>query len=236
MTTTARQHLQHIADQWAALRELLTPHTTGGWLPVMGIQHLERDDSRTVEAAREYAERTATAPGERPVPIDLGVLDTIQAITTELCDLADEIAGSIQRPAFTARIRGASPLDDVARSLALMATKDQHDPRRWHFNLTDRDGGHAAGWLADRLGDSGGPFRPVSPAQTQQIYRSARHCRRLLDVALGETTEQGQALGRACPCGGQLALHHDDQTFRVACRTCEIAWTGPELLQLLDTA
>jgi hypothetical protein len=204
----------------------------------MGIRHLEeRGEQDRAEAAAEHAERTAAAPGERPAPLRVAVLDTITALDTELLHLADEIAGAIQRPAFTARVRSASPDDDVARSLALMAAKDAADSRRWRWNLAARDGAIAAAWLADRLADSGGPFRRLDDGQVQRIAATAAVCRHRADRTLHEYREGEETeLGLACACGGHLSVTPGQDDFVVRCGQCGIAWSGTALLDGLSAA
>lgn len=240
--TTAREHLAHIADQWPALRELLTASTPTTWPPAGRIADQERlvsdldQETARRQARQEYADRDPTAPGERPVPLRLGALDTMEEITTALCGLADQIAAQVQRPVINATVRGATILDEVARSMAMLALQDRLDINRWEYG--HRDVLRAVGWLDFRLHGPAGPCQALAPAHRQQILTTARRCTRLLDTALGETTPEPQRIGRPCACGGHLALTtaDDPAQIRVACETCEIAWTGPELLRLLDTA
>ncbi|WP_329564679.1 hypothetical protein [Kitasatospora sp. NBC_01266] len=236
-TATAVADLRHITTSWPALREQLTTSTPATWPPVMGIAHLERDEADLAEAAAEYAERTATAPGERPAPLRVPVLDVITALDDALCTLADEIASAIQRPAFTARIRSASPNDDVARSLALMAAKDSADKRRWRFNMAHRDGAVAAAWLACRLTSATGPFRPLTDDQRHQIARTAATARRRLDRAIGDHQDgEETALDLNCPCGGRLSATTGPTDFTIRCGQCGLICSGAALLDRLSAA
>jgi hypothetical protein len=232
--TTAQQHLTHIAEQWPALRALLDTATPTTWPPLMGIANLERDEALQAEAALERAERTAVAPGERPAPLRVAVLDTITALEEALLGLADEIAGSIQRPAFT--VRAANPHDAIAFSVAMIGLRDAQDQRRWRFNLAHRDGQVAAAWLADRLQGADGPFRALTHTQRQHINRIAAACRRRLDIALGEHYEDQQPLGRYCECGAELVLIVTKDSFVVRCAGCGTGWSGAELLERLEAA
>lgn len=234
-TATAIADLIHITVSWPALREQLTATTPAAWPPVMGIRHLERDDAELAEAAAEHAERTAVAPGERPAPLRVPVLDAITALDEELCTLADQIASSIQRPAFT--VRAANPHDQVARSIALMAAKDGADRRRWRYNLAHRDGALAAAWLADRLTSPEGPFRPLTDTQRQQIARTAADARHRVDRVLGEQ-QQGETtpLDLTCACGGRLAVTTGRDDFTIRCDRCGTACSGAWLLDRLSAA
>ncbi len=239
-TATAITDLTHIATHWAVLRDMLTTTTPTTWPPIMGTHHRDQDDEQLLEAAAERAERTAAAPGRRPAPLRVDVLDTITALDDALLSLADEIASSVQRPAFS--VRAASPHDVVARSVALMGAKDAADPRRWRFNMAHRDGAVAAAWLADRLTVAAGPFRALSLAQQEQIAHTAASCRRRLDRAIGEAAEPDEngvttvELDLTCGCGGRLSVTTGQTDFTVNCGSCGLIWTGTSLLNGLSAA
>ena len=235
--TTPQANLRHIAQRWADLRDLLTTRPADTWPPAMGLQHYDRDDqdeaalAATQQAAAERAERTALAPGVRPAPLRVSALDTLLELEAELLALADAIASAVQRPAFTTEVRSASPLDEVARSLALMGLKDQQDERRWRFNMATRDGQHAATWLADRIDGQAGPFRPLSDQQRADITAVARTVRRRLDQALGDS-ERRAPTAWACACGGQLDLVSGaDAEDRLECGKCG---TGRTIRSMID--
>ncbi|WP_441251172.1 hypothetical protein [Kitasatospora sp. McL0602] len=233
MTSTARADLQHIADNWATLREQLQTTTPRTWPPAMGLHHHLDDDEQAeldAQAAIERAERTALAPGVRPAPLRVAVLDTITAIEDELLALADEIASSVQRPAFT--VRAASPLDEVARSVALIGLKDAQNPARWRFNLAHRDGAIAAAWLAARLDGPAGPFRALNDDQQQRIASTAAVARRRLDRTLGETGDDDSpvVLSQVCECGGHLEVRTGIGDFVIRCAGCGTSWDGSALI------
>lgn len=239
MITTAQDNLRHIATQWPALRELLQTRTPSTWPPAGRMadhqRNLDQDDEATEllhqQAQAERAERTALAPGTRPAPLRVSVLDTVTELETELLELADAIASAVQRPAFTTTVRSASPLDEVARSLALMGLKDQQDARRWRFNMATRDGQHAATWLADRLDGEAGPFRPLSDQQRADITAVARTVRRRLDRALGEGERRAPTAWN-CACGGQLwIISGTDSDDRLECEKCG---TGRTIKAMID--
>lgn len=242
MTSTAHTDLTHIADRWPVLRELLEASTPRTWPPVMGLQHLEDDEDRLAAAdqaaAIERAERTAVAPGARPAPLRVAILDVITELEAELLALADEIASSVQRPAFTAAVRSASPLDDVARSLALMGLKDANDARRWRFNMARRDGATAAAWLAARTAGAAGPFRPLSDDQQHRIATVAAAVRRRLDRVIGDTEDVTRTRLRVtCGCGGRLeAITGGDGEPRIQCDRCGTHASMIALADGLDAA
>jgi hypothetical protein len=209
----------------------------------MGLQHLDLDDALAglevvdQQAAAERAERTAVAPGEHPAPLRVAVLDVIADLDAELLALADEIAGSIQRPAFTVKVSAASPQDKVALQIALMGLKDQQDERRWRFNMVGRDGAMAAQWLADRLVGADGPFQALTDAQRGRVVTTAAACRKRLDQALGDLDDQDVTeTDLACTCGGRLKVRTGESDFTVQCGKCGRTWTGTALLDGLSAA
>ncbi|MGE7432774.1 hypothetical protein [Kitasatospora sp. NPDC001175] len=231
--------LRHIAAQWPALRDQLTTPAAATWPPAGLGTYLSRldDEGRDAfhdEQAAERADRTATAPGQRPAPLRVSVLDALIEIEDELLALADEIASAVQRPAFT--VRSASPLDEVARSIALMGARDAADPRRWRFNMATRTGATAAAWLADRLDGPAGPHRALTDAEHHRVAAVASACRTRLDRALGEYTDGETALGRECACGAELTLTTGPDDFTIRCSGCGTTWTGTSLIRGLSAA
>ncbi|WP_282204514.1 hypothetical protein [Kitasatospora fiedleri] len=229
-TNPATTDLQHIADNWPLLRELLAARTPATWPPAGRMADHQRDldeanDADPIEqlnqlAALEWAERSDIAPGQRPVPLRVAVFDLLADLDAALLALADEIASAIQRPAFNTQFRSASPNDDVARSLALMGLKDQQDGRRWRFNMADRNGGTAAAWLADRMTTTGGPFAPMSIEQSARIDRVAAQARGRLDRVLGADGPTRTPLGQTCGCGGQLEMLTGPAAPVIRCTRC----------------
>ncbi|MFI6443799.1 hypothetical protein [Kitasatospora sp. NPDC050543] len=233
-TSTAHADLTAIARHWDDLRDMLTAHTTTGWIPLMGMHHLDRDDAEQAEAAAERAERTAVAPGERPVPLRVAILDTIQALDGELLHCADQIAASIQRPAATVR-PSAGPGDETGRALRLAAATDAADARRWHWNGTRRDGLTAARWLLARIDERPGPFRPLLEGERLRITAVAAGARRRLDTALG-LGQREDSIQRRCPCGGPMLLRQGGVLEpEVQCQACGIRWIGAAMVQLIHS-
>ncbi|MGW4648064.1 hypothetical protein [Kitasatospora sp. NPDC004289] len=215
-STTPQANLRTIADRWTDLRELLQTRTPQTWPPAGRLADhqadLDQDDPDATEllhqqAAVERAERTALAPGTRPAPLRVGVLDALVEMEAELLELADQIASAVQRAPFT--LHAASPFDERARDIALataaMAERDRTDARRWRFNLGPRTAEHAAAWLADRLDGPAGPHRALTYAEGRQVAYVARAVRQRLDRALGET-ERRAVTNFPCGCGGQLDI------------------------------
>lgn len=125
---TTADDLRHIATHWDDLRDMLTiPAITGGLgQGLRAYLTAEQEDDRDQLAATERAERTAIALGERPVPLRLSVLDTIQHVEAALLDLADQSAQ--------------------------LEPADIPDAERWRYNASWRHGAPwACMWLAGAL-------------------------------------------------------------------------------------
>lgn len=240
MNTTPHADLAHIVTNWDTLRDMLTTPTTATWPPTSLSDYLNALDQAdaeqyAAEQAAEHAERTATAMGERPVPLRLTVVDTIRALDAALLHLADTLASAIQRPAATVR-RSAGPGDILGRQLRLIATQDEADTARWRFNLTDRSGRTAARWLAARVAGEPGPHRPLTEDELATVARVAAGARERLDKALGIGRRE-DPIPRRCSCGGRMVMRQGGgQDPEVQCEGCGTRWVGPELVQLLDAA
>ncbi len=242
MTTdrTAYDDLTTIVDLWGDLRAHLDAPTVASWPPAGLTAYLAALDEHAREEyladqAAERAERTATAPGERPVPLRLTVLDTIRALDAALLHLADEVASTVQRPARTAA-KAAGPGDDIGLRLSLAAAADQADPRRWHWNGDHRDAGTAANWLAQRIAGEAGPFRSLHQTDRDRIGLVAAGARQRIEKALGLDRRE-DAIPRPCGCGGQIVMRHGGgQDPEAECRECQRTWSGLALFQLLPKA
>lgn len=247
MTTTPQANLRHIAARWTDLRALLETRTPTTWPPAGRMadhqRNLDQDDADATEllhqqAAAERAERTALAPGTRPAPLRVNVLDTLIELEAELLDLADQIASAVQRAPFT--LHAASPFDERARDIALataaMAERDRTDPRRWRFNLGPRTAEHAANWLADRCDGPTGPHRALTYAEGRQVAYVARQVRQRLDRALGET-ERRAVTAFDCACGGRRELVSGGTgPERVECSKCGTSQTIASMIDQITAA
>src|SRR5690606_1321363 len=123
------------------------------------LRALEYADSQALQQARTG--RTELETGAGAAPLNLDALDAARTTELALLGTADHIATVAQRPAVTVTTRQGWT-DDLHRQAALLAARDQADPRRW--SLTDtatRTPVHAAVWLQQRLDGLPGPFRPL---------------------------------------------------------------------------
>ncbi len=275
MTTNATRHnpaaadLRVIASHWGNLHAMLTVPATADWPPAARMAdhqaQLTDDEQAELEAAAaaaaaEWAERTPIAMGERPVPLRLAILDTIRIVEAALIDLADQVAGNIQRPAATVR-RSASPGDTVGQALRLAATQDEADSRRWHYaggpaadktrpqvRHAGRTAPQAITWLLARVDAEPGPFRELRPIELDRLASATRAIRGTVERALrlGRRTDP---IPRPCPCGGRMVIHHGgaltlDAARRstwgsvldpeVECQDCGMRWVGAAMAALVQ--
>ncbi|NJP73386.1 hypothetical protein [Streptomyces sp. C1-2] len=161
-----------------------------------GRAHLPRPD------------RAAVQLGERPVPLRLHVVDACRAVEAALCALADEIAADIQRAPITPPRRGNAN-DPALRDLALLATRDDADPRRWHYNMRGRTAPRAAAWLLARWNDEPGPCRKLSGRHRIVIAAVAREAAARVERTIGGVDERRtEMVEQPCPwCSSELLLH-----------------------------
>lgn len=259
-TSTAHADLTAIVHSWADLRDMLDTPAASTWPPAgrMADYQAQLTDDELAElqdqAAAERAERTSLAPGERPVPLRVAVLDTITALDADLLLLADQIASSIQRPAIGApRPTGSGDL--VGLAVRLAATQDAADPRRWpaaaglpadrlrtSVHAGGRTGLAAATWLIARVDGKPGPFRPLHGTHLDLIAAGARAALRRIEQTLGSSRTTAD-IARRCPCGGPMVMREGGAEIRdgrpqpidpeVECRKCGIRWFGAGLVGLL---
>ncbi|MFE2045713.1 hypothetical protein ACFXAZ_33320 [Streptomyces sp. NPDC059477] len=222
---TPADDLDTITERWPTLRASAGQRPVTSWPPAMGITRLMSEEERQEHAA-ERADTAPDAPGPRPAPVDVDVLDVMTTIETGLITTADWLAERVQRPAVTAATgRGWS--DDVHRQVALIAARDAADPRRWRYTGQQRDAPTAAEWLALRLRSVPGPFRALDDGEREAVARVATMGATLLRRALGEQRRR-EAVPHPCPvpCGGQLVVEGGDGAPPVVrCEDCGRTWT-----------
>ncbi|MGW3166960.1 hypothetical protein ACWC9Q_29700 [Streptomyces sp. NPDC001142] len=217
-------HLDTITERWPTLQEAAGTRPATTWPPAMGISRLISEEERQT-LADERADTNPDAPGPRPTPIDVDVLDVMTTIETGLVTTADWLADRVQRPAFQAPTgRGWS--DEVHQTAALLAVADAADPRRWKFT-GQRDVPTAARWLAGRFRDEPGPFRALDDGERQAVAEVARMGAELVARALGDA-RRTTPVPHPCPvpCGGQLVIEGGDgEPPTVRCENCGRTWT-----------
>ncbi|MCX5601589.1 hypothetical protein OOK29_25905 [Streptomyces phaeochromogenes] len=239
---TTHEDLQTIIDAWDDLADLVEAPIFTTWPPPGTIPAYNRalDDAelRAVRAERaEYLVAGDDAPGTRPVPINLRAVDIQIHVTSELLELADQLAASVQRPPVQAESRKGWT-DTIHRETLLLAAKDAAHPARWHFDGREpanrehpqRTAVMAATWLQHRLTNPGPaePFRPLTVAQHDAVSTTAHSCVRMIDDFLGIHRRSVPIPGLLCPapCRGPLVMFGGDgDASTVRCRRCGRSWT-----------
>ncbi|MEU2180251.1 hypothetical protein, partial [Streptomyces thermolilacinus] len=204
MTTTA-QHLRTIALRWEDLRAALAADTqTPTWPPatlrqyLTQMEHHGREDAIVLRAL----ERDPGQIGERPIPIRVGVYDTMRAIEAALIETADQIAATNQ-------LNGGS----------------EH-PHRWRYQGR-RTAPYAALWLLARVERRFWPGRALTEAQEQHVARvaaeGARRIEQTLDLADGR---RDLTAAHPCQCGGTIEIYGGAGATPIArCQGCGVLWT-----------
>ncbi|WP_282795159.1 hypothetical protein [Streptomyces sp. CC224B] len=220
----AADDLDTITERWTALEEAAGTRPTTTWPPAMGIARILDDEQRQA-LAEERADTNPDAPGPRPAPVDIDVLDVMTTIEQGLITTADWLASRVQRPVVTAAT-GRGWGDELHRQVALLAARDGADPRRWRFT-GQRDAPAAAEWLALRVRVAPGPFRALDDGEQQAVARVAAMGAELIRRTLGEERRR-EAVPEPCPapCGGQLVVEGGDGAPPVvSCEDCGRTWT-----------
>jgi hypothetical protein len=233
VTTTAHQHLQTIINNWPYLNDMLDTHTAAPWPPSGRItdylRALEYGDSRALPQIR--AGRSELETGAGAAPLNLDALDAIRTTELALLGTADHIATVAQRYPVTVQ-NGRGWTDELHRQVALLAARDQADPRRWSLTHTPtRTPVHAAVWLQQRLDNVSGPFRPLTTDQQRLIEDVAREASERVQLAL-VILRRRTAVPYPCPHCRARALTvqgGDGQTPAAQCGKCGRTWTGQDV-------
>ncbi|MEV0691800.1 hypothetical protein [Streptomyces sp. NPDC050388] len=232
MTTaspTPQQHLQTVIDNWRYLTDMLDTHVSAPWPPAGRmadyLRALEFADSQTVRQQR--GTRELEVPAGQP-PLNLDAFDAIRTTELALLGTADHIAAVAQRYPITVDT-GRGWTDDLHRQVALLAIRDQADPRRWSFTDTaTRTPSHAAVWLQQRLDEADGPFRPLTTDQQRLIENVAREASTRVQMALA-ILRRHTSVPYPCPhCRARSLVVQggDGQTPAAQCGRCGRTWTG----------
>jgi hypothetical protein len=190
-------------------QQLVTRHDDQGRIVGYECAHCDHTGDGHAHPVRD--DRDPGRLGERPVPLRLHVVDACRAIEDALASLADEVAAAVQRAPITP-LRRPNPADPVARDLALLAARDEADPRRWRYNLGDRSAPTAAGWLLARVLDEPGPCGPLPDMWVYRIGQVAVTAANRIDRVIG-SGRRTAPMDRPCLwCGSTLVLHDDDSS------------------------
>jgi hypothetical protein len=237
MTTTAT-HLRTIALHWTDLHEAAgQPAIVHGFGQGLRGYLAALDERALLEAAwaraDERADTDPNAPGQRPIPVRLHILDTMRTVEAALVQCADDIAAAAQRapiPMPTARkadyrtLREARIARQERQRQEHLALADQRDPRRWKYT-GERTATYAALWLLARVERAPGPCRRITGAEERRIGTvaagAADRVERALDIAA-----QRKTLEQLHDCGGRIDVHGGEGRTPVGhCTGCGAIWT-----------
>jgi hypothetical protein len=229
---TAAADLRTIATTWPDLHTALgAPNVVGGFgrglrAYLNAVDALDADEVEAIghrRAAVRFLEQDAHLLGQRPIPIRLGVYETMRTIEAALTETADQIAAVVQRSPMSPAPRSWPAADQVRRDQ--LARADAIDPRRWRYTGT-RTAQYAALWLLGRVTGTGGPFTPLSDAQSRHIGHVAQDARRRIEQVL-DTGSETATLTPPCPdCGGTITVYGGAGASPLAnCVQCGGIWT-----------
>ncbi|MCI4143035.1 hypothetical protein [Streptomyces sp. MMS20-AI2-20] len=228
MNPTPQQHLQTVVDNWEHLADMLDTHVAAPWPPAgrMSDYLAALDYADAQHAPRPHSSRELEVPAGQP-PLNLAALDAIRTTELALLGTADHIAAQVQRYPVTVD-SGRGWTDDVHRQVALLAVRDQADPRRWSLtDTTTRTPCHAAVWLQQRLDNVPGPFRPLTVQQHDRIADVARESATRVQAALA-TLRRRTEVPYPCPHCRARALTvqgGDGRPPAAECGRCGRTWT-----------
>ncbi|MBC9714061.1 hypothetical protein H9Y04_15965 [Streptomyces sp. TRM66268-LWL] len=203
--------LAAVREQWGDLLAAIGRRPAAEWPPRDSRAYIdghlaEQSDDVDDEQPVETVGRLPLLLREHPAPLNLGALDAAIEVERELFDLADQVAGAVQRP-----IRAAFPHRGQYRH----DSADAADPARWHYQAPTSPGSRAFGlhwaavWLEGRALEEmhGDLFRPMPVRLLDHIALTAHRARRTVERSLGRDGRT-TTLDAPCPyCGGQLAGH-----------------------------
>lgn len=225
---TTATHLQTVALHWRNLHDALgQPAIHHGFgIGLRGhLQALAEHDLDLLAQARqdERADSSPEALGERPVPVRLHILDTMQHVHTTLLECADQTAASVQRPVMGLLPDTYPPADRARRELLVM--QDRKDPRRWKWTGSRPTAPYTALWLLARVQRAPGPFGTLTTLQLDAIAAVARDAAQRVEEAL-DIAAQRKTLERPCSCGGRIDVHGGEGKRPLAhCNGCGRIWT-----------
>ncbi|GGT43479.1 hypothetical protein [Streptomyces purpureus] len=228
MTATT---LRTIATLWPALDDALAAPTQHSWPPVelrsylAAMERLDIDDPTAYNTARRQLERSPDQIGQRPIPLNLGIHDTMRLVEAALHETCDQIAAANQREPITPAPAEWPTRDRIRRNK--LANADLHHPHRWHYTGRRPGAVHAALWLCARVEGIGWPGRPLTDVQRAHVASVAAGALHRIEAAL-DLADGSRELSSAhpCPCGGTIQVHGGAGALPVArCKQCGAIWS-----------
>ncbi|MFG2976270.1 hypothetical protein ACGFYY_25220 [Streptomyces sp. NPDC048331] len=220
------------------LRTLITLwpdlHTALGDRPIHGAYGLGLraylaaiDHHDPAEAAALRAEeRDPSQLGNRPVPLNLAIYDTMRAIEAALAHCAEVTAAAVQIEPVP--LPGPDwPAADQARRTAV-SRADLADRRRWRFGRSTPPATFTALWLLARVERRPGPFRVLTDVQARYVRAVATEALARAQAALDTDSNRMTELGEQhpCACGGRIEVYGGAGATPCArCTGCGALWT-----------
>ncbi|WP_327376220.1 hypothetical protein OG393_21075 [Streptomyces sp. NBC_01216] len=204
-TTDTATQLRRIARLWPDLQTALGTPTTTTWPPASLRTYLNALDhhDRTETAGLRALERSPDQLGNRPVPVNLRIMDTMRTVEAALHETATQIAATNQYSVKTSHLH------------------------RWQYTGRPRGAAETALWLSARADGVFWPGRALSEPQKRHLSRVATEALRRVEQALDLATDTRELSPQhACPCGGRIIITGgagDTPTAR--CRHCGAWWT-----------
>ncbi|MFD6968353.1 hypothetical protein [Streptomyces sp. NPDC059949] len=186
---------------------------------------IDHHDPAEAAALRDL-ERDPAQLGDRPVPLNLAIYDTMRAIEAALAHCAEVTAAAVQIEPIPLPGRDWPAADRARRTAASRA--DLADRRRWRFGRSTPPARYTALWLLARIEARPGPFRSLSVPQEQYIggvaHGALARAQATLDTADDRRTQLGPE--HRCACGGLIEVWGGGGATPCArCTGCGALWT-----------
>ncbi|MCX5587576.1 hypothetical protein [Streptomyces erythrochromogenes] len=227
MNTTATT-LRTLIATWPDLHAALGDRPIHGayGLGLRGYLAAIEHHDPTEAAALRAEERDPAQLGDRPVPLNLAIYDTMRAIEAALAHCAEVTAAAVQIEPIPLPGPEWPAADRPRRAAASRA--DLADRRRWRYGRSTPPATYTALWLLARTEQRPGPFRPLTAPQAQYIGGVARgalaRAQDTLDTAGDRRTELGPE--HRCQCGGLIEVWGGGGATPCArCTGCGALWT-----------
>ncbi|MFI8360740.1 hypothetical protein ACIGD1_11330 [Streptomyces sp. NPDC085612] len=221
--------LRRLINLWPDLHNALGDRPIHGafGLGLRGyLAAIDHHDPAEAAALRDL-ERDPAQLGDRPVPLNLAIYDTMRAIEAALAHCAEVTAAAVQIDPIP--LPGPDwPAADRARRAAA-SRADLADRRRWRFSRPSTPPAtFTALWLLARIEYRPGPFRALTEEQARYIRavaaESLRRAEGVLDTDGNRMTEL--APEHPCACGGRIEVYGGGGATPCArCTGCGALWT-----------
>lgn len=227
MTTTATT-LRTLITLWPDLHAALGDRPIHGayGLGLRGyLAAIEAHDPIEAAALRSE-ERDPAQLGDRPVPLNLAIYDTMRTVEAALAHCAEVTASAVQIEPIPLPGRDWPAADRARR--AAVSRADLADRRRWRYGRATPPATYTALWLLARVERRPGPFRALDDVQQRYIRTVATEALRRAQAALDTDADRRTELGpeHGCACGGTIEVYGGGGATPCArCIGCGALWT-----------